>query len=255
MTEVSIIIPTLNRVDNLAPCIESVRRHTRVAHEIIVYANRCDAAMASYLDRQPDLKAIRDTENRFFTPAVNRAIATATGRYVFLLNDDTVIRRPDWFAFYRQHLELDSRIGVVGPYWKNIEELPYGWIEPYATLYPRAIFERFGGLPYFDFSFVLWWSDIYHAYTLMNAGYYLRPLSRSVVDEFVHHRRIGESGATVLRLRPTLPRGCFHFHGKALMYRRLGVRSERDLVGYYGGDVWSPARPAHPLRVPIEQRL
>lgn len=238
MPELSIIIPTLNGLENLKPCIESIERCTRASYEIIVLANACNAATARYLDSMPALKSLRHADNKFFTAAVNAGIARARGRYIFLLNDDTIVLRDDWFAFYRRHLELDPRIAMVGPYWKNIEELPYGWVEPYATLYRREVFERFGGLPYFDFSFILWWSDIYHAYKLMHAGYYLLPLARPVVDAFVFHRRIGESGGTVLSLKPTLPDDCFKFHGKALMYRRLGITSERDLAGYYGGAVW-----------------
>src|SRR5262245_55317675 len=37
MRELSIVIPTLNRLDNLVPCIESIRRCTSVDYEIIVY--------------------------------------------------------------------------------------------------------------------------------------------------------------------------------------------------------------------------
>lgn len=238
MPELSIIIPTLNNLAQLVPCIESVRARTDASHEILVYANACDGTTADYLRAAKGVRAILDPQNRYFTEAVNRAIAQSRGRYVFLLNDDTIIRRDDWFAFYREHLELDPRIAVVGPYWKNIDELPYGWIEPYATLYRRELFDRLGGLPFHDPSFVLWWSDIYHAYKLMRAGHYLRPLARPEVDAFVHHHRIGESGATVLQMRPTLPRACFEFHGKALMYRRLGIAHDGELAGYYGGEVW-----------------
>ena len=242
MPELSIIIPTLNGLRNLRPCLESIERHTRASHETIVMANACDEDTARFLDSRPGITSIRTVENRYFTDAVNAGIARASGRYVFLLNDDTVLLRDDWFDFYRRHLELDPRIAVVGPYWKNIEELPFGWIEPYATLYRREIFDRFGGLPRFDFSFVLWWSDIYHAYKLMRAGYYLLPLARPVVDTFVFHRRIGESGETVLSLKATLPRGCFEFPGKELMYRRLGIGSESELAGYYDGSVWDAGR-------------
>lgn len=241
MPDLSIIIPTLNNVRDLAPCLESVRRTTRVSHEILVYANACTPETADFLEREPGIRPILDERNAYFTEAVNRAIAQARGRYVFLLNDDTVIRRDDWFDVYRHHLELDPSIAVAGPYWKNIDELPYGWIEPYATLYRRSIFEQFGGLPFHDESFVLWWSDIYHAYTLMKAGYHLRPLARPVVDSLVYHRRVGESGATVLKLKPRLPRECFAFHGKDLMYRRLGIAGDDDLAGYFEGEVFDGA--------------
>src|SRR5262245_56889698 len=123
MREVSIVIPTLNRLDNLVPCIEAIRRRTTVDYEIIVYENECDERMAAYLDSAADVRSIRDSQNRFFTDAVNRAIQMANGRYDFLLNDDTELLRDDWFEFYRRHLEFDPRVAVVGPYWKNITEL------------------------------------------------------------------------------------------------------------------------------------
>ena len=243
MIELSIIIPTLNRLDTLIACLDSIDRHTKVPHEIIVYANACTDETARHLGTRPTVVPLVDTENRYFTEAVNAGIKRARGRYVFLLNDDTRLLRNDWFPFYRSHLELDPRIGVVGPYWKNIDELPFGWIEPYASLYPRDVFDRLGGLPFVDPSFVLWWSDIYHASRLMREGYYLRPLSRKVTDAYVWHKRNGESGDTVRRLRPSLAPECFAFHGKALMYERLGIDNDDDLAGYYGGVVWGSETP------------
>ena len=74
-------------------------------------------------------------------------------------------------------------------------------------------------------------------------GYFLRPLARAVADAYVWHKRNGESGDTVQRLRPTLPADCFDFHGKALMYERLGIRRDEALAGYYGGVVWSDETP------------
>jgi GT2 family glycosyltransferase len=243
MLELSIVIPTLNRLDTLLPCLDSIGRHTAVPHEVIVYANACTDETARQLEARPTVVPMLDSDNRFFTEAVNAGIARARGQYVFLLNDDTLLRRDDWFPFYRSQLELDPRIGVVGPYWKNIDNLPYGWIEPYATLYPRTVFDRLGGLPYLDPSFVLWWSDIYHAYTLMREGYFLRPLTRALADAYVWHQRDGESGDTVRRLRPTLPADCFVFHGKAQMYARLGITNETRLAGYYDGVVWAGEAP------------
>lgn len=237
--ELSIIVPTLDRLDTLADCLASVARHTHVSHEVIVYANAYDAATAALLQGYPGVRVLRSRDNKFFTAAVNEALREVRGRYVFLLNDDCELLRDDWFPVYRDLLEQDQRIAAVGPHWKNIAELPYGWIEPYASLYPRWVFERFGPLPYFDDSFVLWWSDIYHTYKLMHAGCYVLPLSRELCDRYVWHKRDGESGETVKRMRPTLPGECFAFHGREVMYRRLGITDPAALVGYYGGRVWS----------------
>lgn len=243
--ELSIVIPTLNRLDSLERALDSIRGHTAVPHEVIVYANRCSPKTERFLDTRPDVRSIRDTRNRYFTEAVNRAIAVARGRYVFLMNDDCEALRPDWFDFFRELLELDPRIGAVGPHWWNIDELPLGWIEPYAALYRRELFHELGPLPYVDDSFRLWWADIYHAYKLMHSGYFILPLERDLAETFVEHARgAGEYGVTVSALMGRLPRACFEFHGKELMYRRLGIADEAALLGYYGGRIWG-WRDAH----------
>jgi GT2 family glycosyltransferase len=237
--ELSIVVPTLNRLDSLERALDSIRSSTAVAHEVIVYANRCAPETGTFLDGRPDVRSIRDPRNRYFTEAVNRAIAVARGRYVFLMNDDCEALRPDWFDFFRDLLELEPRIGAVGPHWRNIDELPLGWIEPYAALYRRDLFQELGPLPYVDSSFRLWWSDIYHAYKLMRNGYFILPLERDLAETFVKHARgAGEYGATVRAFMGRLPRGCFEFHGKELMYRRLGIADERELRGHYGGRIW-----------------
>ena len=92
MLELSIVIPTLNRLDTLLPCLDSIGRHTAVPHEIIVYANACHEETARQLEARPTVVPLLDTENRFFTEAVNAGIARARGRYVFLLNDDKIGR-------------------------------------------------------------------------------------------------------------------------------------------------------------------
>lgn len=236
----SIVIPTLNRRETLEPCLESIRRFTGIPYEVIVHANACEPETASLVRAFDAVTAIESSENRFFTEAVNRGIAGARGRYVFLMNDDCVVTRPGWAEFYIDLLELDPRIGVVGPHWKNIPELPFGWIEPYAAMYRRSIFEQLGPLPHFDDSFCLWWSDIYHAYRLMQHGYYLLPLERDLADGIVWHARsMGDHGATVVRMRSHLPPECFEFHGKQLMYERLGIEEERGLAGYFGDRIWT----------------
>jgi GT2 family glycosyltransferase len=239
MPEVSIIIPTLNRLDMLEACLDSIERHTGVEHEVIVHANECTDATSEFLAARPDVRAIKATENRFFTQAVNAGIAIARGEYVFLMNDDCHATGPGWTDFYIDLLNHDPEIGVVGPHWHNIDELPYGWIEPYAAMYRRSIFDELGDFPFFDESFCLWWSDIYFAYRLMHAGYQLFALERNLADSVVAHARgIGEYGDTVLAMQQVLDPACFEFHGRDLMYERLGIESDRDLAGFFGDRVW-----------------
>jgi GT2 family glycosyltransferase len=235
---VSIIIPTFNNVDTLKGCITSVLDNSPPSCELIVINNNSHDGTATYLESLKGVRHIRCDENLFFTKAINLGVGHATGKYLFFLNDDCVVLRKDWVDFYQGLLEQDRRIGAVGPYWKNIDELPYGWIEPYAAMVPRKQFVELGGLPYHDDSFVLWWSDIYYTYKLMQHGYYVVPLSRTVVERYIHHLRVGESGQTVLKFKKILPKECFQFHGKATMYERLGIGGDHQLVGYYQGHVY-----------------
>jgi glycosyltransferase involved in cell wall biosynthesis len=235
---VSIIVPTHDNVTTLSGCIESILQHTSEPFELIVIDNSSTDHTAEYLDAKPGVILLRPGRNLFFTKAINLGLRHATGEFVFLMNDDCLVLRSDWLDFYASLLVRDPRIGAVGPYWGAIEELPYGWIEPYASMYPKQVFDELGELPFYDESFLLWWSDIYHSYKLMKHGRQLVPLARPVVERFVHHRREGESGETVRRMRPHLPRSCFEFHGKALMYKRLGIRGDDELAGYYGDRVW-----------------
>ncbi|MFT5115038.1 MAG: GT2 family glycosyltransferase [Parasphingorhabdus sp.] len=237
--DLSIVIPTLNRLDTLLPCINSIQRNTSIEYEIIVYANECTELTFNSLCFLDGVKVIADKQNSYYTQAINRAATRAQGDYLFLLNDDCLIQKPDWLITYKNLIELDSSIAVVGPFWHNIDALPYGWIEPYAAMFPRQIFEHIGGLPYFDDSFVLWWSDIYFAYKAMQMGYYTLPVQPELIAQSVHHLRpTGDHGDTVKRFQSILRPECFEFHGKTLMYKRLDILNESGLTGYYASKVW-----------------
>jgi GT2 family glycosyltransferase len=236
--DLSIVIPTLNRLETLEPCLDSVIRNTHVEFEIIVYANSCNPETRALLSTYPCVRTIEDRSNKFFTEAVNTAITQSRGQYVFLLNDDCELRNNRWFPFYKNLADQDDDIAMIGPVHQNLDSLPYGWIEPYASFYRRDILDRIGLLPYYNESFVLWFSDIYHSYRAMHMGLQPIALEPALVDKYVEHKRRGESGDTVLQFRHTLPEKCFEFHGKELMYERLGIRDEKDLAGYYGDRIW-----------------
>jgi len=239
--KISIVIPTHNNLRSLKDCLHSVIANSIRPYEIIVLDNASADGTKEYLAGLPEVRYIRNRKNLFFTKAVNKGIAASGGKYIFCLNDDCVILRKDWQGFYLSCLKKNRKIGVAGPYWKNISELPFGWIEPYAALYPAEVFRKIGPLPYYDDSFLLWWSDIYHAYKLMSRDYLLLPLARPLVDSFIRHCRTGESGETVLKFKPRLAKECFSWHGKKVMYRRLGIKDEDRLCGYYQGKIFQKA--------------
>jgi glycosyltransferase involved in cell wall biosynthesis len=89
LKDVSIIIPTYNRLWSLPKALESCRE-TSLDIEIIVVDDGSNDGTWEWLGKQPGVISIFQS-NAGKDWAVNRALATATGRYVRFLDSD------DWF--------------------------------------------------------------------------------------------------------------------------------------------------------------
>lgn len=91
--DVSIVIVNWNTLDLTSATIESVREHTRgVSYEIVLVDNGStrDASATELPRRHPDVTFIASPENLGFAGANNLGIARVRGRYVLLLNSDTL---------------------------------------------------------------------------------------------------------------------------------------------------------------------
>ena len=112
---VSVVIPTRDRPDDLARCLDSIAVQTRLPHELILID---DGA----LDRVPGAEALRSlgvqvVYRRKRTPGVtesrNLGIALAAGSVVFLSEDD-VILEPAYIAEIMRVFDADPVGEVVG---------------------------------------------------------------------------------------------------------------------------------------------
>jgi hypothetical protein len=85
-----------------------------MAYEVIIVDNASqDASVALLHNLFPQVRLIVNTENMGFARANNQGIALARGRYILLLNNDTVFQRGlgEMIAFLNQH----PGCGAVGP--------------------------------------------------------------------------------------------------------------------------------------------
>lgn len=91
--DVSIIIVSWNTKDILHNCLQSVCGQTEnIDYEIIVVDNASTDDSVGMVKRQfPQVVLIENSENRGFAAANNQGLALAKGRYVLLLNSDTII--------------------------------------------------------------------------------------------------------------------------------------------------------------------
>jgi N-acetylglucosaminyl-diphospho-decaprenol L-rhamnosyltransferase len=87
---ISIIIVNYRTPDDLCRLLESLRRHAPSdPHETIVVDNASgDDSLDRALSLFPEIRAIRNPENRGFAAGVNRGIAEARGEVILLLNPD-----------------------------------------------------------------------------------------------------------------------------------------------------------------------
>lgn len=89
----SIVIVNWNTCDILRDCLESVYLETKgVQSEVIVIDNASEDNSVEMVHCDfPDVILIENQENRGFAAANNQGMAIAQGRYVLLLNSDTIV--------------------------------------------------------------------------------------------------------------------------------------------------------------------
>lgn len=89
---VSILIVSYNTRNMILEAIRSARDQTRTPHEIIVVDNAStDGSPEAIAERFPDLRLMAEAENHGFARANNLAAREARGRFLLLLNPDTVV--------------------------------------------------------------------------------------------------------------------------------------------------------------------
>jgi GT2 family glycosyltransferase/tetratricopeptide (TPR) repeat protein/2-polyprenyl-3-methyl-5-hydroxy-6-metoxy-1,4-benzoquinol methylase len=132
----SIILVTYNQLAYTPQCLESLRRHTPEAHEIIVVDNGSTDGTVEYLRAQTDIRCIELATNLGFPAAANLGIEAAQGDNLLLLNNDTVVT-PDWLKRLLGVLHSDPRIGIVGPCSNHVsgeQEVPVNYEEDLTCL-------------------------------------------------------------------------------------------------------------------------
>ena len=91
--DVSVVIVNWNTREILRDCLVSVYANTKdVEIEVIVIDNGSSDGSVEMVESEfPQAKIIANTENRGFAAANNQGMAVARGRYVLLLNSDTIV--------------------------------------------------------------------------------------------------------------------------------------------------------------------
>jgi len=115
--EVTIIIPTRDRIDILRPCLESIQTITSYPnYKVLVLDN--DSEQPETLNYLADLASekiqVLPTPGEFnYSKIINFGVASVKSGLVCLLNNDTLIQTPSWLTDLVSHLR-EPEVGLVG---------------------------------------------------------------------------------------------------------------------------------------------
>lgn len=113
--DLSIVIATWNAADLLERCLHSIYKNTHGASfEIIVVDNASTDGTLEMLAAFPEIKVIRNQTNRGVAPARNQGMKEAEGRYILLLDADTIImeRALDILV---EFMDNNPKVGLAAP--------------------------------------------------------------------------------------------------------------------------------------------
>jgi GT2 family glycosyltransferase len=124
LPKISVVVLTYNNLNYTVACLNSLLGFCDYPNkEIIVVDNASTDETPSYLlalrEQHPEITIVLNDNNTGFAAGNNIGLKSATGDYLVLLNNDTLVT-PGWLLTMLRHLQMDSSIGLIGPVTNNI---------------------------------------------------------------------------------------------------------------------------------------
>ena len=112
---VSIIIPVHGKFSYTYNCIRSIQQHPPECSFEIIIIDDCseDETLLATLVFSGSVRILRNAANLGFVRSCNTGAATARGKYLFFLNNDTLVR-PGWLDALVETFDEVPNVGIVG---------------------------------------------------------------------------------------------------------------------------------------------
>jgi hypothetical protein len=139
-TDMSIILVCWNNKAYLDPCLKSLyESELKFTYDIIVVDNgSTDGSQEMLREKYPAVKIIENGSNVGLSKASNQGIQATTGRYVFLLNNDTVVNGPSLNMMY-DLLESRPDSGAAGGMLLNADLSFQGGYAKFSNLFEELL--------------------------------------------------------------------------------------------------------------------
>jgi len=117
--KISVVIVTYNNIHYTKVCLDSLFRYTEYPnYEVIIVDNASHDETPEYLKKVEkeniNVTVILNKENRGFAGGNNDGLRIAKGKYIVLLNNDTIVTG-GWLSCLKSTLDSDAKLGIIGP--------------------------------------------------------------------------------------------------------------------------------------------
>lgn len=178
LPSISVIVLTYNNWAYTEACLNSLFTRTDYPGRLeVVAADNASSdetveRLREWATREPRLKLVLNESNLGFSAGNNTGLAAATGDYLVMLNNDTVVTR-GWLLSLLRHFQIDPTLGLLGPatnhigneskvpvHYESLSQMPAAsrvWtlahmgqlysmrtLAFFCVMMPRAVYERVG---------------------------------------------------------------------------------------------------------------
>ena len=121
--ELSIIITHFKTPHLLLECLDAIKKNLKdISYEVFVSDSEANAGTAFLLKyHHTGVKHIAFRKNVGYAKLVNEGLKKASGRYILILNADTVIDNEKSIKLMMEYLNQNKKVGVIGPKMVNID--------------------------------------------------------------------------------------------------------------------------------------
>ena len=157
----SIIIPTLNNLDYLRLCINSLKKNSKFTHEIIPHVNVGEDGTRAYLENE-NIKYTFTENNSGICKGMNLAAKKAKNNYILYSHDDFYFC-PDWDVILKKEID---KIGHKNFYLSgtmvNNGQINFDCGDSFSNFNEKKFLENYQNYNFYDFQGSTWAPHVIH---------------------------------------------------------------------------------------------
>ena len=157
----SIIIPTLNNLNYLRLCINSLKKNSKYTHEIIPHVNVGGDGTRAYLENE-NIKYTFTENNSGICKGMNLAAKKAKNNYILYSHDDFYFC-PDWDVILKKEID---KIGHKNFYLSgtmvNNGQIDFDCGDSFSNFNEKKFLENYRNYNFYDFQGSTWAPHVIH---------------------------------------------------------------------------------------------